>query len=159
MAQIFIGIGSSLDRQKSIKLGVTSLKAIFGEIRLSNVYESESVGFEGKNFYNLVAEFHSELPIKQVIQKLKAIEVQLGRPEKTIKFAPRALDLDILLYDQVIDKELNIPRSEITENAFVLQPLAELAPNLSHPVLKVDYQTLWQQYPTNKQKLWQIEVL
>ena len=76
-----------------------------------------------------------------------------------IKFAPRALDLNILLYEKMINKEVNIPRSEIIENAFVLQPLAELAPNLSHPILKMSYQQLWQQYPTNKQKLWQINVL
>jgi len=93
VAQVFIGIGSSLDRQKNITLGIASLKAHFGEIRLSNVYESESVGFEGQHFYNLVAELHTDLSVVQVIQTLKAIEIELGRPEKTIKFAPRALDL------------------------------------------------------------------
>ena len=158
MAHIFIGIGSSIDRESHIQQGVLLLQKHFGEVKLSNVFESEAVGFKGGNFYNLVAEFKSELPVEQVIAKLKIIEVQLGRPKNTIKFAPRTLDLDILLYDQLVDQKINIPRSEITENAFVLQPLAELAPQLLHPVLNESYQNLWQQYPANKQKLWKIEM-
>ena len=158
MAHIFIGIGSSIDRESHIQQGVLLLHKHFGEVKLSNVFESEAVGFKGGNFYNLVAEFKSELPVGQVIAKLKIIEVQLGRPKNTIKFAPRTLDLDILRYDQLVDQKINIPRSEITENAFVLQPLAELAPQLLHPVLNESYQNLWQQYPANKQNLWKIEM-
>ena len=158
MADIFIGIGSSIDKESYIQKGVCSLQKCFGEIKLSNVFESEAVGFTGGNFYNLVAQLKSELSAEQVIAKLKMIEVQLGRPEKAIKFAPRTLDLDILLYDQLVDKNLNIPRAEIIENAFVLQPLAELAPQLLHPLLNERYENLWQQYPANKQKLWKIEV-
>ncbi|TEW53908.1 2-amino-4-hydroxy-6-hydroxymethyldihydropteridine diphosphokinase [Psychromonas sp. RZ22] len=157
MAQIFIGIGSSINRRENIRQGVILLKESFGQLRLSNIFESEAVGFKGGNFYNLVAELHSDLSIESVIKKLKCIEIQLGRPEKAIKYAPRTLDLDLLLYDAEIDKIRDVPRAEITENAFVLQPLAELAPTLIHPILAVTYQQLWQQYPTNKQKLWKVE--
>ena len=156
MAAIFIGIGSSIDRHENIRRGVRLLQANFGELNLSNVFESEAVGFDGGNFYNLVAELNSDLTIEQVIQTLKNIEVQLGRPEKAIKYAPRTLDLGLLLYDSKIVTALDIPRSEITKNAFVLQPLAELAPNLMHPILAVSYQQLWLEYPSNKQKLWKI---
>ncbi|TEW52733.1 2-amino-4-hydroxy-6-hydroxymethyldihydropteridine diphosphokinase [Psychromonas algicola] len=158
MATIFIGIGSSIDRENYIQQGISLLQKHFGEVKLSSVFESEAVGFTGGNFYNLVAQLTSELPVEQVIAKLKMLEVQLGRPEKAIKFAPRTLDLDILLYDQLVDISLNIPRSEITENAFVLQPLAELAPELLHPLLNESYENLWSQYPVNKQKLWKIEM-
>ena len=103
-----------------------------------------------------MVELNSELSITLVIQTLKKIEVQLGRPEKAIKFAPRTLDLDLLLYDQTIDHTLDLPRAEITKNAFVLQPLAELAPTLIHPILGVSYQNLWSQYPAGKQKLWKV---
>ncbi|MCW8995998.1 MAG: 2-amino-4-hydroxy-6-hydroxymethyldihydropteridine diphosphokinase, partial [Psychromonas sp.] len=85
------------------------------------------------------------------------IELQHGRAENAIKFAPRTLDLDLLLYDQQVDKSINLPRAEITENAFVLKPLAELAPCLKHPVLNKTYQALWETYPKEKQKLWKIE--
>lgn len=158
MATIFIGIGSSIDRENYIQQGISLLHKHFGEVKLSSVFESEAVGFTGGNFYNLVAQLKSDLSAEQVIAKLKMIEVQLGRPEKTIKFAPRTLDLDILLYDQLVDKSLNIPRTEIIENAFVLQPLAELAPQLLHPLLNESYENLWSQYPVNKQKLWKIEM-
>lgn len=156
MAQVFIGIGSSINRQENIIQGVRLLQEHFEGLILSSVFESEAVGFTGGNFYNLVAEFNSDLLIEDVISVLKKIEIQLGRPEKTIKFAPRTLDLDLLLYDQVIDPERDVPRGEIVKNAFVLQPLAELAPNVLHPILRVSYQELWSQYPVNKQKLWKI---
>lgn len=156
MAAIFIGIGSSIQRRENVRQGVLLLKAHFGALNLSSVFESEAVGFDGVNFYNLVAELNSELAIEQVIQILKKIEIQLGRPKKAIKYAPRALDLDLLLYDLKIVPELDIPRAEITKNAFVLQPLAELAPNLMHPILAVSYKELWSKYPPNKQKLWKV---
>ena len=156
MAHIFVGVGSSINRQDNIREGILLLKDNFGELKLSSIFESESVGFKGGLFYNLVVELNSELSISLVIQKLKQIEMQLGRPEKAIKYAPRTLDLDLLLYDQTIDHTLDLPRAEITKNAFVLQPLAELAPTLVHPILGVSYQSLWSQYPVGKQKLWKV---
>ena len=157
MAQVFIGIGSSIDKRESIRQGILLLKEHFGELRLSSVFESEAVGFKGGTFYNLVAELNSDLTIELIIRKLKNIEIQLGRPLNAIKYAARTLDLDLLLYDQHIDEERNIPRAEITENAFVLQPLAELAPALTHPIIAANYQYLWEMYPKNKQKLWKVE--
>lgn len=157
MAQIFIGVGSSINRRENIREGILLLKNIFGEVRLSDVFESEAVGFEGGNFYNLVVEINSDLSVESLMCTLKTIEVQQGRPENSIKYAPRTLDLDLLLYDQHIDSVSNIPRAEITENAFVLQPLAQLAPTLKHPILGVSYQHLWSQYPPNKQKLWKTQ--
>ena len=157
MAQVFIGMGSSINRLESINAGITSLKMEFGELRISPLYESEAVGFAGENFYNLVVELKTELTIHELITKLKMIEIQHGRAANAIKFAPRTLDLDLLLYDQLIDKNINLPRAEIIENAFVLKPLAELAPCLKHPVLDETYQTLWANYPKEKQKLWKIE--
>ena len=159
MAHIFIGIGSSIGKRENIYKGVRLLAEKFGELRLSTVYESEAIGFEGGTFYNLVAELRSQLSIEDVINRLKNIELQLGRPLNAIKFAPRTLDLDLLLYDNHIDDICDIPRKEITENAFVLQPLAELAPRLKHPILGLSYGELWSSYPKNKQKLWKIDLV
>lgn len=156
MAHIFIGIGSSIDRDENIRQGVLLLKTHFPDLQLSRVFESEAVGFDGGNFYNLVAEFNSELSVQAVIAILKAIEMQLGRPLKAIKYAPRTLDLDLLLYDQKVDASYDLPRAEITKNAFVLQPLAELAPTLQHPILAISYQQLWAEYPKHTQKLWEV---
>lgn len=158
MAQLFIGMGSSINRLENIQSGLASLKKVFGKLTVSTVYESEAVGFSGENFYNLVVELHTNLSPEQLIAQLKAIETLHGRPLKTIKFAPRTLDLDLLLYDQKIDSSINLPRAEITKNAFVLKPLAELAPQLKHPLLGETYQSLWDNYPHSSQKLWKIDI-
>jgi len=157
VALVFIGMGSSLNRLESINAGIASLQEEFSDVRISTLYESEAVGFIGGNFYNLVVECKTDLTVQALISRLKAIEIQHGRAKNSIKFAPRTLDLDLLLYNQLVDKKINLPRAEITQNAFVLKPLAELAPHLKHPVLDKTYQTLWGQYPQEKQKLWKIE--
>ncbi|MEH6452697.1 MAG: 2-amino-4-hydroxy-6-hydroxymethyldihydropteridine diphosphokinase [Psychromonas sp.] len=159
MAQVFIGVGSSINRMQNVRLAIQALQDEFGMLRVSKLYESEAVGFSGGNFYNLVVELHTECNTQAVVSKLKLIEKKYGRPEKTVKFAPRTLDLDLLLYGQKIETEIDLPRAEILKNAFVLKPLSELAPNLKHPILDKTYQTLWQEYPQKKQKLWQIELL
>ncbi|MFT7052817.1 MAG: 2-amino-4-hydroxy-6-hydroxymethyldihydropteridine diphosphokinase [Psychromonas sp.] len=156
MAEVFIGIGSSINRSANIRSGIDALKAEFGELLLSPLYESEAIGFSGGNFYNLVVKVHTEQNIVELIKQLKSIERQHGRPEKASKFTPRTLDLDLLLYDQQIDPEFDLPRGEILKNAFVLKPLSELAPRLKHPVLGETYQALWSNYPQEKQKLWKV---
>jgi 2-amino-4-hydroxy-6-hydroxymethyldihydropteridine diphosphokinase len=150
-------MGSSVNRLESINAGIASLQDEFAELSVSALYESESVGFTGTNFYNLVVEFITDLTVEALILRLKEIEIEHGRAKNTIKFSPRTLDLDLLLYDQLIDQKMNLPRAEITENAFVLKPLAELAPQLKHPVLDKTYQALWTNYPKEKQKLWKID--
>lgn len=156
MAAVFIGIGSSINRAENIRLGIEALQSEFGELQLSPLYESEAIGFSGVNFYNLVVKLHTDQNIVELIKKLKSIEKKHGRPEKTTKFTPRNIDLDLLLYDQQIDPEIDLPRGEILKNAFVLKPLSELAPTLRHPILGETYQALWLNYPQQKQKLWKV---
>lgn len=159
MVKVFVGIGSSINKQENIRLGIQALQTEFGILTLSSIYESEAVGFKGGNFYNLVATFNSSLSPKVLISKFKRLEIQQGRPQKTLKFAPRTLDLDLLLYDQLIDSSIDLPRAEILSNAFVLQPLAELAPDLKHPMVNKSYHVLWDNFPKTKQKLWQIDAI
>jgi 2-amino-4-hydroxy-6-hydroxymethyldihydropteridine diphosphokinase len=159
VVQVFIGVGSSINRMQNVRSGIRALEIEFGALKVSKLYESEAVGFSGDNFYNLVVELHTDLNIESVISKLKRIEKGHGRPEKTVKYAPRTLDLDLLLYGRQIDPEIDLPRSEILKNAFVLKPISELAPKLKHPIIEKTYQSLWQEYPQKKQKLWQIEML
>lgn len=159
MANIFVGIGSSINKQENIRLGIQALQTEFGALTISSTYESEPVGFKGGNFYNLVVAFDSSLSPQALISKFKQLETQQGRPQKTQKFAPRTLDLDLLLHDQLIDSSIDLPRAEILSNAFVLQPLSELAPNLKHPIVNKSYQVLWDNFPKEKQKLWQINAI
>ncbi len=157
MARIFISIGSNTNREHYTRAGVLSLQQYFGDLQLSSVYESEAVGFNGDAFYNLVAATDTELSIADCVQVLKQIEDSHGRVRSAEKFCGRTLDLDLLTYDQVICQQpVVLPRGEITENAFVLWPMAELAPEAIHPLAKQSYADLWQAYPKTNQKIWPV---
>lgn len=161
MTQVFLGVGSNLDREKNIRAGVRALSDLFNNVKLSPVYESESVGFKGRNFYNLVVSLETNLPIAKLSETLKEIENKNGRVRTGPKYSPRTLDIDILTYGDFIGIEagIELPRAEITENAFVLLPLSELAPNELHPALKKSYAKLWASYDQNAQVLWKINLL
>lgn len=159
MAIIFISIGSNQDAARQIRYGVQRLDEMFSHLKLSKVYESEAVGFEGDNFLNLVARAETQMTIAQVEQIFKSIEKEAGRRRDVPKFSDRALDIDLLLYDDVIcEQPIHLPRGEILHHAFVLQPLAEIEPQGKHPVVKNTYQELWQAFDKKEQqKLWAIE--
>lgn len=154
---IYISVGSNVDKEKHTKAGLLGMYIAFGDLTLSSVFESESVGFEGNNFYNLVVKANTTLSIEQVCWVLKRIEQDNKRQRGEQKFAPRTLDLDLLLYDcQVTSQPIKLPRPEILYNAFVLKPLAEIAADEVHPVANKNYASLWQAYDKSQQKLWAI---
>ena len=148
MPRVHVGIGSNVERDASIRAGVADLRAHYGEVELSSVYESEAVGFAGDPFYNLVAAFDTDEDIDAVVDVLAAIEARHGRRRGSEKFAPRTLDLDLLLYgDAVVATErYHVPRDEILRYAFVLWPLAEIAPDLAHPETGESYAQLWEAF-------------
>lgn len=158
MARVFVSIGSNIDRDENIRGGVADLRANFGELSLSAVYESESVGFDGDNFYNLVAAFSTDEAVHEVARVLREIENAHGRTREGPRFSSRTLDIDMLLYNDLVMREgkLELPRDEITKNAFVLWPLAEIAPNLKHPVLQQSFAELWDAFDKEKQPLWPV---
>jgi 2-amino-4-hydroxy-6-hydroxymethyldihydropteridine diphosphokinase len=160
VTQVFLGLGSNLDREKNIRAGLLALKNSFGDLKISSIYESESVGFKGSNFYNLVVSLQTDLAIAELLETLKKIEDENGRVRIGPKYSPRTLDIDILTYGDFVGEEagVGLPRAEITENAFVLLPLAELAPYDLHPALKKSYTELWASYDQNAQVLWKIDL-
>ena len=154
MAVVYISIGSNIDREAQIVVAVNALKLEFDQVELSSVYECEPVGFIGDNFYNLVAKVDTNKSPAYIGDLLKQLEKQQGRVDFSKKFSARKMDLDILLYDDLImDNPVQIPRDEIPKNAYVLEPLAELAPNTLHPLLNVSYQEMWQGFDKSKQHL------
>lgn len=147
MPEVFVGIGSNVDREANIHSGLTALRQAFGALELSPVYCSDAVGFAGDEFLNLVVRFHTALGVAALSQQLRAIETAHGRVENMPKFSSRTLDLDILLYGDAqgeIDGVM-LPREEVVYNAFVLRPLADLAPDTCHPRLGKSFAELWQE--------------
>lgn len=158
MAQIFISLGSNIDKAHNVRQGVAAIKDIVKNIAVSDVFESESVGFDGSNFYNLVCGGETSLSVDEVCQRLRQIEVDNGRDRSAKKFSSRTLDLDLLVYDDlIVESPAQLPRHEIDKNAFVLWPLAQIAPEFIHPVLTLSFLSLWNNYDKSQQSLWAVE--
>jgi 2-amino-4-hydroxy-6-hydroxymethyldihydropteridine diphosphokinase len=144
----YISIGSNIDKEKHIPASIKALTGLYGRLTLSSIYESEAMGFTGDAFYNLIAGFDSNLDVKKIVDQLRQIELDNGRNRDCKKFSARTLDLDLVLYGDLIINEgrIQIPRDEIEKYAFVLEPLAEIAGHLRHPVSQVRYAELWDNF-------------
>jgi len=158
MAQIYISLGSNINREHYVKQGLLSLAKVFElpfeQLTLSSLFESKAVGFDGAAFYNMVIGIKCTQSVEEVASMLRAIEFSHGRDHNAKKFSPRSLDLDLLLFDDlIINEPAQLPRDEIITNAFVLWPLSQVAPELTHPIVKQTYRDLWQGYNKTSQQL------
>ncbi len=135
MARVYVSIGSNIDKEKNILSAVKALQGHFGPLDISNVYQTIAEGFKGDDFHNLVVGFDTEHTPSEIGQILKQIEVDHGRILGKEQFESRTLDLDQLLYgDLVMQMDgINIPHPDILRYNFVLKPLAELAGEVVHP--------------------------
>jgi 2-amino-4-hydroxy-6-hydroxymethyldihydropteridine diphosphokinase len=148
MPRVWVSVGSNIERERHILAALHDLQETFGELRVSPVYETEAVGFEGDAFFNLVVGFDSELAPEALHALMRRIEARHGRERNGVRYAARTLDLDLLTYgDRVTDEGgKSLPRDEILRYAFVLAPLADVAGDEVHPQLGEDYRTLWRQF-------------
>lgn len=156
MPVLSLSIGSNVNPEVNVRRACALLAARYGELRKSAVYESEAVGFSGENFLNLVVAVETEESLAAIKLFLKQLEDDMGRDRSRPRFSERAIDVDILAYGDSdgSEAELDLPREEITRNAYVLRPLAELLPNVSHPPTGKTYAQLWQDYDKSRQLLW-----
>ena len=143
MSLIHLNIGSNQNRRSNIRLAVESLELHFSDIVLSSLFESPSEGFKGNDFYNVGVNITTAKTSNEVVDILHDIENSLGRDRSLPKFSSRIIDLDLVLYGGIIDETLNVPRKDILKYAFVLAPLAELNPEVIHPLEGSSYQNLW----------------
>ena len=145
MSTAWLGLGSNVNAEANIKAAIVELGKQFGAIELSPAYTSTAVGFEGDDFINLVARAETDMSPLELRQYLRDLEDLYGRKRDVPKFSDRSLDIDILLYDDlvVLSPVLEIPRAEITKYAHVLKPLSDLDPDLSHPTERQSMRDIW----------------
>lgn len=153
MVTVYLSLGSNIDRERHIRAAVSTLQREFGAVALSSVYETAAVGFNGDPFYNLVAAIDTDRPLRDLATWLRGVEAAHGRDREAPKFSARTLDIDVLTYGQevgVVDG-IELPRDEILKHAFVLAPLAELAPAARHPALGLSYAELWRRHDQDRE--------
>ena len=134
MPEVFIGAGSNADPERSLRLALAELDRRFGAARRSHVYRSAAVGVPAADYLNLVVAFETARSVDAVKDALRAIEALAGRTANRGDRAVCELDLDLLLYGRRVDAGRRLPRPGLFALPFVLVPLAELAPELRHPV-------------------------
>ena len=159
VARVYLGLGSNIDPEHNLRRGIQELGERFGQLELSAVYRSAAVGFDGDDFLNLVVGLDAAVSPTVINDEIEEVHKLAGRRRGEDKFSSRPLDIDLLLYnDLVVDEPpLRLPRSDILEYSFVLRPLAELAPELRHPCTGRTLAEHWREFDQDSQPLTLVE--
>lgn len=144
-----LSLGSNLDPERHLRAAIDALRARFDELMVSAVYRFPAVGYAGADFLNAAAVLRTDLSPEALNAWLHALEDAHGRDRSGPRYSDRTLDIDIVLYDDLVVEgagHLRIPRDEL-RHAFVLKPLAEVAPQALHPVEGRTIGELWREHP------------
>lgn len=160
MASIYLGLGSNIEPRRNLKLALLELQHRFGDLSVSNTYKNSPVGFVGDDFMNLVVKIESEVSAQDICKEIELIHNLSGRQRAGNKWGSRPLDIDLLLYNDLIldEKPVRVPRDDILKYSFVLRPMAELAPELIHPVTGKSMLTHWQEFDAASHPLERVDV-
>ncbi|MGB5103558.1 MAG: 2-amino-4-hydroxy-6-hydroxymethyldihydropteridine diphosphokinase [Steroidobacteraceae bacterium] len=148
MTAVLVAAGSNVDPVANLRRALAVLARHYPDLRCSRAYRNAAVGFEGEAFVNLVLGFETDDDVRGVLARLHAAEQACGRERHAPKWAPRAMDLDILLYgDRICDEPgLVLPRPDLVRRPYMLGPAAELAPDFMHPTLGLTLGELWRNF-------------
>jgi 2-amino-4-hydroxy-6-hydroxymethyldihydropteridine diphosphokinase len=141
MPQVFLSLGSNIDRKNNICKALDELYLAFNRLSLSSVYKTQAEGFIGEDFYNLVVGIDTDLDLLDIVDLLKQIEKKQGRDHTQKGFSSRVIDIDLLTYGDFVGEKggVVLPRSEIYKFSFVLYPLVDLAGELICPKYNKSY--------------------
>ena len=145
MITALLSLGSNLQPQQHLHAAVAALRERFGAIDVSPAYRTAAVGFEGPEFLNNAVAIRTDLPLDALDAWLHALEDAHGRDRSGPRFSDRTLDIDVVFYGDLIVEgpgHLRIPRPEL-KHAFVLKPLADIAPDFIDPVSGLSLAALW----------------
>lgn len=145
----YLSLGSNIAPERNLRMAIAALRARFGDIEVSPVYRTKSVGFDGPDFLNAVAIVHSDLNPFALHRWLHRLEEAQGRDRRDASYSNRPLDVDIIYFgDFVLDGpgDFQLPRPEL-QHAFVLKPLADIAPDFVDPIRSVTLAQLWAIHP------------
>lgn len=148
MTQVLVAAGSNIEPERNLAAAMRDLARTFPGTRFSRAYRNAAVGFEGDDFINLVAAFETDLPPPAILAHLHRIELRCGRERDAPKWAPRSMDLDLLLYGD-LEREASgyrLPRPDLVKRPYMLGPAAEVAPAVRHPTLGVTLGELWERF-------------
>jgi 2-amino-4-hydroxy-6-hydroxymethyldihydropteridine diphosphokinase len=159
MNTVSLSIGSNQNPEHYIVRALNALQQRFLKLRISSVYESVAIGYAGDNFLNLAVVLDTAESLASLAAFLKQLEDDNGRKRGQSRFSSRTLDVDILTYGDLegVHEGILLPRPEVTQNAYVLCPLAEVGGQLVNPQCQLSYADLWEQYDKGHQKLWPID--
>jgi 2-amino-4-hydroxy-6-hydroxymethyldihydropteridine diphosphokinase len=157
---VFIAAGSNVEAPRNLSLALDELEREFGTLTLSNAYRNRAHGFDGPDFINMVVGFRTALGVREIMQRLHGIEAHCGRQRGASKWESRSMDLDILLYGDLVCDEpgLTLPRPDLLRRAYMLGPLAEIAPELKHPTAKRTIGELWSEFDRTSHPLERVEL-
>lgn len=160
MAQVYLGLGSNIEPAANFRLGIAELRRRFGELELSPVYSGPAIGFESDDFLNMVVGLRTELLPAAVLVEIDDIHRVARRDRNGARLRPRTLDIDLLLYDDLVVNEpgRDLPRSDVLDYAFVLRPLADLAPELIHPATGRTMREHWEEFDAAAQPLTRVDL-
>ena len=149
---VYVAAGSNVAPTANLRRALDVLDRRFAPLTVSRAYANAAVGFDGEDFINLVVGFRTGLTVHQVIERLHEAEAACGRERLAPKWAPRSMDLDILLFGDTVCTEpgLTLPRPDLLKRPYMLGPAAEIAPAVLHPVERRTLGELWREMQTTQ---------
>ena len=148
MPEVFVAAGSNVEPESALRTALAAIERIYGPLRVSPAYRNKAVGFEGDDFINLVVGFVTDDSLPDVRRNLQQVEALCGRPPNAPKWAPRTMDLDILLYGDRVSTEpgLLLPRPDLIKRPYMLKPMVDVGPDVVHPTLHRTMKALWDEF-------------